>query len=189
MPYNHKQAFVLVSRLIPISQGELYFNPFEGWSEAVERARSWARRCGKALGVPIARRKGELSRRCFLFSVFTGLAVPTCRACELHKSKRAARRSGISARQDRKRKWRVCSPDSPDGYFRSTKKEGLQLFPDTMSRANWLPASKWKRRVAFFSLTYHMARHSFGTLTLEAGIPMKRPLRWWGIPGASTQSY
>ena len=96
-----------------IGQGTIRFNPVEeGKYEAVERKPRFLSKSdvAKLLAFPLQDEGAELSRRMFLFSVFTGLAfvdLPTCRAYELRKLKRTAKGSGISARQDRKRKLSV----------------------------------------------------------------------------------
>ncbi|GAE17439.1 integrase [Bacteroides pyogenes DSM 20611 = JCM 6294] len=111
-PATTNRHLCWLSRLMyrAVSQGTIHFNPFEGAKyEAVERKPRFLSKGEVAmlLAFPLQEEGAELSRRMFLFSVFTGLAFATCRACEFRKSKRIARGSGISAKQDRKRRWRV----------------------------------------------------------------------------------
>ena len=72
------------------------------------------------------------------------------------------------------------------------KQGDYKIFPDTMSKGK---LSTHLKTVGLAygirtPLTWHMARHSFGTLTLEAGIPMESIARMMGHSSiASTQIY
>ncbi len=93
-----------------VSQGTIRFNPFEEAKyETLERKPRFLSKgdVAKFLAFPLQDEGAELSRRMFLFSVLRVWHLPTCRAFELRKSKRTAKGSGISARQDRKRKLSV----------------------------------------------------------------------------------
>ncbi len=93
-----------------VSQGTIHINPFEEvMYEVVERKPRFLSKgdVSKLLAFPLQDERAELSRRTFLFSVFTGLAFVDLKGYELRKSRRTARGSGISTRQDRKQRWRV----------------------------------------------------------------------------------
>ncbi len=60
--------------------------------------------------------------------------------------------------------------------FTKVKSRGdYKIFPDTMSKGKLLTHLKAVGLACGIRtpLTYHVGRHSFGTMTLEAGIPMK----------------
>ncbi|MDY6148817.1 MAG: tyrosine-type recombinase/integrase, partial [Porphyromonas sp.] len=67
-----------------------------------------------------------------------------------------------------------------------------KIFPDTMSKGKLLTHLKAVGLACGIRtpLGYHVGRHSFGTLTLEAGIPMESIAKMMGHSSiASTQIY
>ena len=77
-------------------------------------------------------------------------------------------------------------------YTKEESKEDYKIFPDTVSKGKLLTHLKAVGLACGIRtpLTYHMARHSFGTLTLEAGIPMESIAKMMGHSSiASTQIY
>ena len=77
-------------------------------------------------------------------------------------------------------------------YTKEKSKGDYKIFPDTISKGK-LIASLKAVGLAYgirTPLTYHLGRHSFGTLTLEAGIPMESIAKMMGHSSiASTQIY
>ena len=77
-------------------------------------------------------------------------------------------------------------------YTKKNSKEDYKIFPDTMSKGKLIASLKAVGLACGIRtpLTYHMARHSFGTLTLEAGIPIESIAKMMGHSSiASTQIY
>lgn len=101
-----------LSRLMyrAVSQGTIRFNPFEEAKyEAVERKPRFLSKgdVAKLLAFPLQDEGAELSRRMFLFSVFTGLAFADLQSLRVSQIEKNNEGSGISARQDRRRRWRA----------------------------------------------------------------------------------
>ena len=77
-------------------------------------------------------------------------------------------------------------------YTKEESKRDYKIFPDTMSKGKLLTHIKAVGLACGFRtpLTWHCARHSFGTLTLEAGIPIESIAKMMGHSSiASTQIY
>lgn len=67
-----------------------------------------------------------------------------------------------------------------------------KIFPDTISKGKLLTHLEAMGLACGIRtpLTYHVARHSFGTLTLEAGVPIESIAKMMGHSSiASTQIY
>ena len=77
-------------------------------------------------------------------------------------------------------------------YTKAKSKGDYKIFPDTMSKDK---LSKHLKAIGLACgirtpLTFHVGRHSFGTLTLEAGIPIESIAKMMGHASiASTQIY
>lgn len=77
-------------------------------------------------------------------------------------------------------------------YTKKNSKEDYKIFPDTMSKGKLLTHLKAVGLACGVRtpLGYHVGRHSFGTLTLEAGIPIESIAKMMGHSSiASTQIY
>ena len=93
-----------------VNQGTIRFNPFQEVKyEAVERKPRFLSKgdVAKLLAFPLQDEGAELSRRMFLFSIFTGLAFADLQSLRVSQIETNSGGSGISARQDRRRRWRV----------------------------------------------------------------------------------
>ena len=152
-----------LSRLMyrAVSQGTIRFNPFEeGKYEAVERK-------------PRFLSKGDVAK----LLAFADLIYPQ------------------GTTKDRSREPNPTTPDSGADTFALPKEESkrdYKIFPDTMSKGKLLTHIKAVGLACGFRtpLTWHCARHSFGTLTLEAGIPIESIAKMMGHSSiASTQIY
>ena len=192
-----------LSRLMyrAVSQGTIRFNPFERAKyEAVEHKPRFLSKgdVAKLLAFPLQDEGAELSRRMFLFSVFTGLAfadLQSLRASQI-ETNNEGKRYIRKARQ--KTEVESLIPLHPIAeqilalYTKEKSRGDYKIFPDTMSKGKLLTHLKAIGLACGIRtpLTYHMARHSFGTLTLEAGIPMESIAKMMGHSSiASTQIY
>jgi integrase len=192
-----------LSRLMyrAVSQGTIRFNPFEEVKyEAVECKPRFLSKgdVAKLLAFPLQDEGAELSRRMFLFSVFTGLAfadLQSLRASQIETNSEG-KRYIRKARQ--KTEVECLIPLHPIAeqilalYTKEKSRGDYKIFPDTMSKGKLLTHLKAVGLACGIRtpLTYHVGRHRFGTMTLEAGIPMESIARMMGHSSiASTQIY
>ena len=183
-----------------VSQGTIRFNPFEEVNyEAVEREPRFLSKgdVAKLLAFPLQDKGAELSRRMFLFSVFTGLAfadLQSLRASQIETSnegKRYIRKARQKTEVESLIPLHPIAEQILSLYIKESK-EDYKIFPDTMSKGKLLTHLKTVGLACGIRtpLTYHVARHSFGTLTLEAGIPIESIAKMMGHSSiASTQIY
>ena len=192
-----------LSRLMyrAVSQGTIRFNPFEEVKyEVVERKPRFLSKgdVAKLLAFPLQDKGAELSRRMFLFSVFTGLAfvdLQGLRASQIETNSEG-KRYIRKARQ--KTKVESLIPLHPIAeqilalYTKEKSRGDYKIFPDTMSDWKLLRHLKAVGLACGIRtpLTWHCARHTFGTLTLEAGVPIESIAKMMGHSSiASTQIY
>ena len=193
-----------LSRLMyrAVSQGTIPFNPFEKRAkyEAVEHNPRFLSKgdVAKLLAFPLQDGGAELNRRMFLFSVFTGLAfadLQSLRASQI-KTNNEGKRYIRKARQ--KTEVESLIPLHPIAeqilslYTKENSKGDYKIFPDTVSKGKLIDCLKAVGLACGIRtpLTYHIGRHSFGTLTLEAGIPIESIAKMMGHSSiASTQIY
>lgn len=192
-----------LSRLMyrAVSQGTIRFNPFERAKyEVVEQKPRFLSKgeVAKLLAFPLQDEGAELSRRMFLFSVFTGLAfadLQSLRASQIetnNEGKRYIRKARQKTEVESLIPLHPIAEQILSLYTKEKNKGDYKIFPDTMSKGK---LSSYLKTVGLACgirtpLTWHMARHSFGTLTLEAGIPMESIARMMGHSSiASTQIY
>ncbi|MDD7272677.1 MAG: site-specific integrase [Prevotellaceae bacterium] len=192
-----------LSRLMyrAVSQGTIRFNPFEEVKyEAVERKPRFLSKgdVAKLLAFPLQDEGAELSRRMFLFSVFTSLAFADLQSLRVSQieTNNEGKRYIRKARQ--KTEVESLIPLHPIAeqilalYTKEKSKGDYKVFPDTISKGK---LSTYLKTIGLACgirtpLTWHLARHSFGTLTLEAGIPMESIAKMMGHSSiASTQIY
>ena len=192
-----------LSRLMyrAVSRGTIRFNPFEEVKyEAVERKPRFLSKgdVSKLLAFPLQGEGAELSRRMFLFSVFTGLAfvdLQGLRASQIETNS-AGKRYIRKARQ--KTKVESLIPLHPIAeqiltlYTKEKSRGDYKIFPDAMSGWKLLRHLKAVGLACGIRtpLTWHCARHTFGTLTLESGVPIESIVTMMGHSSiASTQIY
>ena len=192
-----------LSRLMyrAVSQGTIRFNPFEEVKyEAVERKPRFLSKgdVAKLLAFPLQDEGAELSRRMFLFSVFTGLAfadLQSLRASQIEtnsEGKRYIRKARQKTEVESLIPLHPIAEQILSLYTKEKSKGDYKVFPDTMSKDK---LSKHLKAIGLACgirtpLTYHVGRHSFGTLTLEAGIPIESIAKMMGHASiASTQIY
>ena len=192
-----------LSRLMyrAVSQGTIRFNPFEEVKyEIVERKPRFLSKgdVAKLLAFPLQDEGAELSRRMFLFSVFTGLAfadLQSLRASQIEtnsEGKRYIRKARQKTEVESLIPLHPIAEQILSLYTKEKSKGDYKVFPDTMSKDK---LSKHLKAIGLACgirtpLTYHVGRHSFGTLTLEAGIPIESIAKMMGHASiASTQIY
>lgn len=192
-----------LSRLMyrAVSQGTIRFNPFEEVKyEVVERKPRFLSKgdVAKLLAFPLQDEGAELSRRMFLFSVFTGLAfvdLQGLRASQIEtnsEGKRYIRKARQKTEVESLTSLHPIAEQILALYTKAKSRGDYKIFPDTMS--DWKLLSHLKAVGLACGirtpLTWHCARHTFGTLTLEAGVPMESISKMMGHASiASTQIY
>ena len=191
-----------LSRLMyrAVSQGTIRFNPFEEVKyEVVERKPRFLSKgdVSKLLAFPLQDEGAELSRRMFLFSVFTGLAFVDLRGLRASQIETNSEGKRYIRKARQKTKVESLIPLHPIAeqilslYLKESKVD-YKIFPNTMS--DWKLLSHLKSVGLACGirtpLTWHCARHTFGTLTLEAGVPIESIAKMMGHSSiASTQIY
>ena len=191
-----------LSRLMyrAVSQGTIRFNPFEeGKYEAVERKPRFLSKgdVAKLLAFPLQDERAELSRRMFLFSVFTGLAfadLQSLRASQIEMNSEGKRYIRKARQKTEVESLIPLHPIAEQIFALYTKEKSkdYKIFPDTISKSKLIASLKAVGLACGIRtpLTYHVARYSFGTLTLEAGIPIESIAKMTGHSSiASTQIY
>ena len=198
-----KQNLFWLSRLMyrAVSQQTIRYNPFEG--AKYERVERKIRCLGKTdvarlLAMPLQNEQAEFVRRIFIFSVFTGLAfadVNKLRYCDIETNN-----AGVHYIRQYRKKTGVESitPLHPIAeqilslYPLKDKTEDNPIFATSQSR---MQIGMHLKAVGLAcgirqNLSFHVARHTFGTLTLEAGIPIESIAKMMGHSSiASTQIY
>lgn len=198
-----KQTLFWLSRLMyrAVSQQTIRYNPFE--DAKYERVERKIRCLGKTnvariLAMPLQNKEAEFVRRIFLFSVFTGLAfadVSKLRYCEIETNSAGVR----YIRQYRKKTdVESITPLHPIAeqilslFPSKDKKEDNPIFETSLSR---IQIGTHLKAIGLACgirqpLSFHVGRHSFGTLTLEAGVPIESIAKMMGHASiASTQIY
>ena len=197
------QNLFWLSRLMyrAVSQQTIRYNPLE--DAKYERVERKIRYLGKTdvariLAMPLQNREAEFVRRIFLFSVFTGLAfadVSKLRYCDIETNS-----AGIRYIRQHRKKTDVESitPLHPIAeqilslYPLKDKTEDNPIFATSMSR---IQIGIHLKAVGLACgirqpLSCHVGRHSFGTLTLEAGVPIESIAKMMEHSSiASTQIY
>ena len=192
-----------LSRLMyrAVSRGTIRFNPFEEVKyEAVERKPRFLSKgdVDKLLAFPLQDEGAELSRRMFLFSVFTGLAfvdLQGLRASQIEtnsEGKRYIRKARQKTEVESQIPLHPIAEQRLTLYTKEKSRGDYKIFPDTMSDWKLLRHLKAVGLACGIRtpLTWHCARHTFGTLTLEAGMPIESIAKMMGHSSiASTQIY
>lgn len=138
------------------------------------------------------------ARNLFLFSVFTGLAfadLQSLRASQIEtnsEGKRYIRKARQKTEVESLIPLHPIAEQILSLYTKEESKRDYKIFPGTMSKGKLLTHIKAVGLACGFRtpLTWHCARHSFGTLTLEAGIPIESIDKMMGHSSiASTQIY
>ena len=195
-PSSINKILCWLSRLMyrAVSQQSIRYNPLEDAKyEQVERI---PRYLGK---VPFPNEQAEMVRRMFLFSVFTGLAFADVK--KLRYSGIQKNNNGIAYIRTQRQKTEVESlvPLHPiaeqilsQQRVKAVEQGDNLVFATTLSQVQigvHLKAIGLACGIRQ-GLTFHMARHSFGTLTLEAGVSIESIAKMMGHASiTSTQIY
>ena len=195
-----------LSRLMyrAVSKRVIRYNPFEDATyEKEERKIRFLQKSdiAKLMALKVNDREAELVRRMFLFSCFTGLAIADMERLKFSHIQTSADGRRYIRKERQKTKVESVVPLHPIAEAilsrcqeeQTVKEKGNDLvFPRSCSRSamnNKLStvglACGVRQRLSF-----HMARHTFGTLSLSAGIPIESIAKMMGHTSiTSTQIY
>ena len=195
-----------LSRLMyrAVSKRIIRYNPFEGATyEKVERKIRFLQKSdvAKLMALKVNDKEAEQARQMFLFSCFTGLAIADMERLKFSHIQTAADGKRYIRKERQKTKVESVVPLHPIAEEilsrcredQTVKEKGDNLvFPCACSRSamnNKLStvglACGIRQRLSF-----HMARHTFGTLSLSAGIPIESIAKMMGHASiSSTQIY
>ena len=197
-----------LSRLMyrAVSKRIIRYNPFEGATyEKVERKIRFLQKSdvAKLMALKVNDREAEQARQMFLFSCFTGLAIADMERLKSSHLQTSADGRRYIRKERQKTKVESVVPLHPiaktilnrlreEEEQAVKEKDGDLVFPHGCSRSvmnNKLStvglACGVRQRLSF-----HMARHTFGTLSLSAGIPIESIAKMMGHASiSSTQIY
>ena len=197
-----------LSRLMyhAVSKRVICYNPFEDATyEKEERKIRFLQKSdvAKLMALKVNDREAELARRMFLFSCFTGLAIADMERLKSSHLQTSADGRRYIRKERQKTKVESVVPLHPiaktilnrlreEEEQAVKEKDGDLVFPRGCSRSamnNKLStvglACGIRQRLSF-----HMARHTFGTLSLSAGIPIESIAKMMGHASiSSTQIY
>ena len=189
-----------------VSKRIIRYNPFEDATyEKEERKIRFLQKSdvAKLMALKVNDREAELARWMFLFSCFTGLAIADMERLKFSHIQTAADGRRYIRKERQKTKVESVVPLHPiaetilnrlreEEEQAVKEKDGDLVFPRGCSRSvmnNKLStvglACGVRQRLSF-----HMARHTFGTLSLSAGIPIESIAKMMGHASiSSTQIY
>ena len=189
-----------------VSKRIIRYNPFEDATyEKEERKIRFLQKSdiAKFMALKVNDREAELARRMFLFSCFTGLAIADMECLKFSHIQTSADGRRYIRKERQKTKVESVVPLHPiaetilnrlreEEEQAVKEKDGDLVFPRGCSRSvmnNKLStvglACGVRQRLSF-----HMARHTFGTLSLRAGIPIESIAKMMGHTSiTSTQIY
>ena len=195
-----------LSRLMyrAVSQKIIRYNPFEDATyEKEERKIRFLQKSdiAKLMALKVNDREAELARRMFLFSCFTGLAIADMECLKFSHIQTSADGRRYIRKERQKTKVESVVPlhlIAEEILSRCQEEQTMKekgdclVFPCSCSRStmnNKLStvglACGIRQRLSF-----HMARHTFGTLSLSAGIPIESIAKMMGHASiSSTQIY
>lgn len=184
-----------------VSQQTIRKNPFKGAKfEKVEGHLRFLTKTeiSRILSLPLPCKEAEFCRQLFLFSVFTGLSYAD--VCSLKRSQIETSNDGRLYIRKKRQKTDVVAliPLHPIAkqilsLFLSDKNcQDMDIFHSTLTKSQ-----VWKHLKAIgiacgtsLPISFHQARHTFATLTLDAGVPIESIAKMLGHSSiASTQIY
>ena len=155
----------------------------------------------KLMALKVNDREAELARRMFLFSCFTGLAIADMERLKFLHIQTSADGRRYIRKERQKTNVESVVPLHPiaeeilnkSQEEQAVKEEGDDLvFPRDCSRSvmNNKLSTVGKACGVRQRISFHMARHTFGTLSLSAGIPIESIAKMMGHASiTSTQIY
>ena len=195
-----------LSRLMyrAVSRRIIRYNPFEDATyEKEERKIRFLQKSdvAKLMALKVNDREAELARQMFLFSCFTGLAIADMERLKFSHIQTTADGRRYIRKERQKTKVESIVPLHPiaevilsrnqEGQALKEESDGL-VFPRDYSRSamNNKLSTVGKACGIRQRLSFHMARHTFGTLSLSAGIPIESIAKMMGHASiTSTQIY
>ena len=187
-----------------VSKRIIRYNPFEDATyEKEERKIRFLQKSdvAKLMALKVNDREAELARWMFLFSCFTGLAIADMERLKFSHIQTSADGRRYIRKERQKTKVEFVVPLHPiaeeilsrnqEGQALKEEGEGL-VFPRGCSRSvmNNKLSIVGKACGIRQRLSFHMARHTFGTLSLSAGIPIESIAKMMGHASmSSTQIY
>ena len=155
----------------------------------------------KLVALKVNDREAEQARQMFLFSCFTGLAIADMERLKFSHIQTAVDGRRYIRKERQKTKVESVVPLHPIAEEilsrcqeeQTVKEEGDDLvFPRSCSRSvmNNKLSTVGKACGVRQRISFHMARHTFGTLSLSAGIPIESIAKMMGHASiSSTQIY
>ena len=202
-----------LSRLMyrAVSQRLIRCNPFENakYEKAEQKIRFLQKSdVAKLMALRVIDKEAEQARRMFIFSCFTGLAIADMEHLQFGHVQTAADGQRYIRKERLKTKVEFIVPLHPiaEAIINQCKKEQpsmkeMQTVKDKdnsfIFRTN-CSRSVMSAKLSIVGkacgirerLTYHMARHTFGTMSLSAGIPIESIAKMMGHASiSSTQIY
>ena len=195
-----------LSRLMyrAVSKRVIRYNPFEDATyEKEERQIRFLQKSdiAKLMALKVNDKEAEQARQIFLFSCFTGLAIADMERLKYSHIQTSVDGRRYIRKERQKTKVESVVPLHPiaeeilsrnqEGQALKEEGEGL-VFPRGCSRSvmNNKLSIVGKACGIRQRLSFHMARHTFGTLSLSAGIPIESIAKMMGHASmSSTQIY
>ena len=208
-----------LSRLMyrAVSQRLIRCNPFENtkYEKTEQKIRFLQKNdVPKLMALKVNDKEAEQARRMFIFACFTGLAIADMECLQYGHIQTAADGQKYIHKERQKTKVEFVVPLHPiaeaiikhckaeqekNGEGQSVKEEGKTetrtdslVFPRDCSRSVMTAKLSIVGRACGIRerLSYHMARHTFGTMSLSAGIPIESIAKMMGHASiSSTQIY
>ena len=208
-----------LSRLMyrAVSQRLIRCNPFENVKyEKTEQKIRFLQKTdvAKLMALKVNDKEAEQARLMFIFAYFTGLAIADMECLQYGHIQTAAGGQKYIRKERQKTKVEFVVPLHPiaeviiehckaeqerNGGMQSVKEKGETetrtdslVFPRDCSRSVMVAKLSIVGRACGIRerLSYHMARHTFGTMSLSAGIPIESIAKMMGHASiASTQIY
>ena len=195
-----------LSRLMyrAVSQKIIRYNPFEdAIYEKEERMIRFLQKSdvAKLMALKVNDKEAEQARQMFLFSCFTGLAIADMECLKFSHIQTAADGRRYIRKERQKTEVESIVPLHPIAEAilsrcqeeQTVKEKGdCLVFPCSCSRStmNNKLSTVGKACGIRQRLSFHMARHTFGTLSLSAGIPIESIAKMMGHASiSSTQIY
>jgi len=200
-----------------VSQRLIRCNPFENtkYEKTEQKIRFLQKNdVPKLMALKVNDKGAEQARRMFIFACFTGLAIADMECLQYGHIQTAADGQKYIHKERQKTKVEFVVPLHPiaeaiikhckaeqekNGEGQSVKEEGKTetrtdslVFPCDCSRSVMTAKLSIVGRACGIRerLSYHMARHTFGTMSLSAGIPIESIAKMMGHASiASTQIY